>query len=210
MNALRYTLVVSVALLSCAIVSAAVNARANNFQEGMRTISIDSAVQPYIYYASTDGNIYSHYAVAPWSDPPNALGNFFFGQPVPSDFLNGLHVVTIGNAHQAFVIYASSTGDVFRQPATSPFSDVPTNIGNFFFGAPVPAAFQAGLQIVNIGNAGGLALYYADSAGDVLVQRDMFTQNFYQSPIFLGNFFNGSPPVKTAPSTIGGLKSKYR
>src|SRR5262245_13971176 len=78
-------------------------AQLTNFQKGMRTVTAYAAT-PYIYYASSNGNIYSRYAVAPWQDPPVALGNFFFGQPVPNDFPNGLYVVTIDSGRLPFLI----------------------------------------------------------------------------------------------------------
>jgi hypothetical protein len=198
----RFRLRVSiVVLIGLAIVGPTAHAQIDNFQDGLRIITVGVGEFETFYYARANGDVYKR-GDGPWQEPPEFLGNFFFGQPVPSDFLAGLHAVTTGNANSPLLYYASSTGELYRQGGTYPFDGAPGHEGSFFNGQPVPADFQKGFHIVDV-EGRVLVPYYASQTGDVYSMQ----QN--ASPAYLGNFFNGLP-LATSPSTLGGVKSKYR
>lgn len=165
-------------------------AQTDNFQDGLII-----TIGPQFYYARANGDVYLR-RNDPWQEPPQYKGNFFFGQPVPSDFLAGFRAALGG----ALLYYASSTGDVYRQEGGgAAFTNPPNRDGNFFFGQAVPADFQKGFHIV------APIFYYVSEGGDVYSQAQ-----WDEPPHYLGHFFNGQPPLGTSRSTIGGVKSKYR
>jgi hypothetical protein len=71
--------------------------------------------------------------------------------------------------------------------------------------------FQAGFRIAQLGSQ-GLYAYYATTAGDVYAREIPSSGGHWDgggTAQYLGNFFGGQP-VPVSPSTLGGVKSKYR
>lgn len=191
-------------LIVSAIVAAGSAFGAEDFQKGFRIISIQVGNQATIYYAKPNGDIYRRTADTIWDGPPTYVGNFFFGQPAPNDFLDGFRAVVVGVGNDPLLIYASATGDIYRQGGTQ-IGSAPGHDGNFFNGQTVPSDFQAGLRTAVEGTGRLLMYYYADSAGNVYRQPSVPNS----PPAYLGLFWAGGP-LPTTPSSIGSVKAQYR
>lgn len=180
-------------------------AQTSDFQEGVRIVTVMSAV--VFFYAKANGEVYVRPLSNPWEGTPTYLGNFFGEQLVPGDFLAGLKAVDV-DAQSAVLYYASSTGDVFHQaayPIPGVWSTPPYSDGNFFAGQSAPPDFQQGYHIIRLGVT--VTHNYVTPSGDLYRQDTTAPWNL--PPFYLGNFF-GQGPVPTSPTTFGAIKALYQ
>lgn len=187
--------------VACTLFSASTSKADGDFQQGYAVISIGNGLTRF-YYASASGDVYSRPNVGDWTQPPTYVGNFFPGETTPADFLAGLRAVTVGTAELLY--YASANGNVYSRDGNpiGPWTEPPGSEGNFFLGQPVPPDFQAGFRILEANNT--RRYYYVAANGDVFEQRPT---PWHEPANYVGNFF-GSQPVRTTPSTLGGVKAR--
>lgn len=183
-------------------------AQTNDFQEGVRIVSVVSAQLVVFFYAKANGEVYVRPTVTlPWAGPPIYLGNFFGDQLAPGDFLAGLRAVLVDGGN-VFLYFASSTGDVFHQvgyPSPGVWSTPAHNDGNFFLGQSAPPDFQQGYHIIRVGAV--VTHNYVTPSGDLYRQDP--TDPWIFPPYYSGNFF-GQEPVPTSPTTFGKIKALYQ
>jgi len=173
------------------------------FEGSVKIVPVEYPIRTtFIYAARSTGDIYLRAPGTDWAQPPTYVGNFFFGQAVPADFLSGFQIAA--TATGVLYYYASSTGDVFLNVG-QPIGNPPSNIGRFFFDYDAPSDFQQGFHIVTW-EGSAPTFYYTSLAGEVYRQD---TAPWDGPPGYRGSFFAGMP-VSTSKSTLGGVKSKYR
>lgn len=185
-------------------------AQVTDFQGGVRVIPVTSQQITAFLYAKPNGDVYFRDRSSSWTGAPRYLGNFFGGQSVPGDFPAGLHAVTVDPANNIELIYASSTGDIYRQsgaPLGGIWNAPPVHFGNFFPGQSAPPDFQAGFHIVNETQANILSYVYVTPTGDAYDQNA--NGHWNQPPHYIGNYF-GELPVPASQATFGKVKALYQ
>lgn len=165
-------------------------------ESSSQTADLQKGIKPFgnmVYCARPNGDVYRRSTDQVWNEPPAYIGNFWFGDPVPADFVEGFHW---DGGYLMF--YVSAGGDLYRQDALN-VHDQPNYEGNFFPGQPVPPDFRSGFHMQGA--------WYISSSGDVY--RQITAAGPWSTPQYLGNFLVDAP-VSTSKSTIGSVKSKYK